>query len=109
MINPPPPRLILSLRSSATSRSFIPPPPPRLSTLCHVLGMELLAVFTRGLGSAAAAAALVAGDTGRDMEQHYINKQAFTWSKHAAGRETGSFSLSLSSLPLPSRPWHSHR
>lgn len=61
VINPPRPRLILSLRSSATNQSFIfPPSPPHFSALCHVLGMELLAVFSRGLGSAAAAAVLVA-------------------------------------------------
>lgn len=47
--------------------------------------MEVLGLFTRRLGTADAAACK-ARDTSCDMEQYYINKQAFTWLKHAAGK-----------------------
>lgn len=57
--------------------------------------MEVLGLFTGRLGTAAAAACK-ARDTGCDMEQYYINKQAFTWLKHAAGKRCIFFPL----------PWH---
>lgn len=91
--------LILSPFSSSTKQRWSVFPLFFFLSLGQVFGMEVLGLFTRRLGTAAAAAAACkARDTGCDMERYYINKQAFTWLKHVAGKRCFFFFF-------PS-PWH---